>query len=68
LQDIFQDFSLWLLKFLAVALGLLTLATLWTHRQRQKQQRKRIDADQKPLDLNPSAPASPKLAAGSNPI
>lgn len=38
MQGIFQDFFIWLLKFLAVSVGLLTAARCWTlHRRKQLQ-------------------------------
>jgi hypothetical protein len=37
LQGIFQDFLIWLLKFLAVSAGLLTAARIWTLHRRKKQ-------------------------------
>ncbi len=48
MQDIFQDFVLWLLKFLAVSTGLLTAARIWTLRHRRKGQKK-LPTGQTPL-------------------
>ena len=56
MQEIIQDFLIWLLKFLAVSVGLLTAARIWTLKRRKKLL---AEAD---MNLPQSAPGSPNPA------